>query len=59
MIGVYTYQDSGLEVKAGDRLEFHNERYTVVGDPLWQDGHSFSGTDTLNDVYWVKVEARV
>lgn len=64
-IGVWTYQESGLDVREGDRLEWSipsvNDpvRYTVVGQPLWQQAHSFSGTDTLNDIYWVKVEARI
>lgn len=58
MIGVWEYQDSGLDVRSGDRLEFGEQRYIVVGNPLWRHEHSFSGTDTLDDMYWVKVEAR-
>jgi hypothetical protein len=58
MVGIPFKQRSGIIVEQHDQLKIGSRTYDV-GVKAWEEDHTFSGTDTLNEYYWVNVEGTV
>lgn len=56
-VGIPFQQDSGVTVQKNDFLSIGNVLFKVVGPRQWDEAHEFAGTDILDDMYWVQVEA--
>ncbi|ABE67637.1 head-to-tail stopper [Mycobacterium phage Wildcat] len=56
-VGIPFEQDSGILVQKADVLVINNVAYTVVGPRQWDEDHTFAGTDVVDELYWVQVEA--